>query len=123
MGGGSEPSCTADMDGRISPGFQVDSQVSGLEAWQEATRAPPNCFMLTEWLRCVRGCRRKQAAYNELIQRAERHSKVSRTAQRMAYEKEAMGKGRKRKLRENELAEGSSGQAPPVYEWKRERKK
>jgi hypothetical protein len=41
----------------------------------------------------------------------------------MAYEKEAMGKGRKRKLREDELAEGAASGQGPVFKWKRERKK
>ena len=65
--------------------------------------------------------RQKRAAYSELLQRAERHEKVARAAARMSYEKTAMGKGRKRKLRESELQEGSTTET--VYKWKQERKK
>ena len=67
--------------------------------------------------------RQKRAAYNELLQRAERHDKVARAAARMAYEKTAMGKGRKRKLKDSELAAGGSSTTETVYKWKRERKK
>lgn len=66
--------------------------------------------------------KRKHAAYKELSQRVERSAKLASVAGRMAYEKEVMGaRGRKRKLR---AAEGAAGDgAPPVFRWKRERKK
>ena len=42
----------------------------------------------------------------------------------MAYEKQAMGKGRKRKLAQSELEENGAGDCrETVYKWKRERKK
>lgn len=69
-------------------------------------------------------CRLKREAYNELLQRAERQGKVARAASRMAYDKQAMGKGRKRKLAQSELeANGAGDCRETVYKWKRERKK
>jgi U3 small nucleolar RNA-associated protein 11 len=62
--------------------------------------------------------RRKASAYRELSQRLERQQKLSGLASKMAFDKEVMGKGRKRKLAD---AAGSGSQ--PVYRWKRERKK
>jgi U3 small nucleolar RNA-associated protein 11 len=62
--------------------------------------------------------RRKASAYRELSQRLERQQKLSGLASKMAWDKEVMGKGRKRKLA---YADGSGSQ--PVYRWKRERKK
>lgn len=49
-------------------------------------------------------------------------------AAHLAYKKEVMGKGRKRKLKPHELAEGGGSGgveagAGPVFVWKRERKK
>ena len=56
--------------------------------------------------------------------RSERQEKVARVASRMAYEKQAMGKGRKRKLAQSELEENGAGDCrETVYKWKRERKK
>ena len=75
------------------------------------------------------------ASYKELGQRAERFTKVRALAMKMSYDRELMGKGRKRKLKASELThkgagrgedegEGQgSGVAGPVYKWKRERKK
>ena len=63
---------------------------------------------------------RKHAAYQELSQRMERQQKLGALAARMAMEKEVMGKGRKRKLKPA-APDGSS--APPVFRWKRERKR
>jgi U3 small nucleolar RNA-associated protein 11 len=63
--------------------------------------------------------RKKQAAYMSLQQRVERHEKVSKSASRMAFEKEVMGKGRKRKL----IIEDQEGGKQEVFKWKRERKK
>ena len=50
----------------------------------------------------------------------ERQQKLGALAARMAMEKEVMGKGRKRKLKPA-VPDGSS--APPVFRWKRERKR
>mmetsp|Transcript_20769 Transcript_20769/g.62111 ORF Transcript_20769/g.62111 Transcript_20769/m.62111 type:complete len:259 (-) Transcript_20769:332-1108(-) len=65
---------------------------------------------------------RTRAAYAEMLSRSERQTKVARAAQRMAYAKEVMGNGRKRKLSEKELVEGG-GANGAVFKWKRERKK
>lgn len=75
-------------------------------------------------LRLVCTCRKKQSAYKFLMKRIERHDKVASAAHKMAYQKEVMGKGRKRKLRPEELGKepGDEGSAS-VYKWKRERKK
>ncbi|GAX80942.1 hypothetical protein CEUSTIGMA_g8377.t1 [Chlamydomonas eustigma] len=69
--------------------------------------------------------KKKQSAYKELLERADRQGKVARTASLMAYEKATMGKGRKRKLKSSELSaeETSASQVATVYKWKRERKK
>lgn len=48
----------------------------------------------------------------------ERQQKLGALATKMEYDREVMGKGRKRKLPD---AAGASSQ--PVYKWKRERKK
>ncbi|KAF5843452.1 hypothetical protein DUNSADRAFT_15747 [Dunaliella salina] len=81
---------------------------------------------------CISGacaCWRKVAAYKELAQRLERKELLSRTANRLALQKEVAGKGRKRKLGKDELArtgteEGQQQQQQgPVFRWKRERKK
>lgn len=61
--------------------------------------------------------RRRSAAYRELSQRSERQGKLSNLAAKMAFAKELMGKGTKRKLKAG--AEG----CPAAYKWKRERKK
>ncbi len=57
--------------------------------------------------------------YKELLQRCERQSRLSTLAQKMAYDKEVMGKGRKRKLSKQEAAGGAEG----VFRWKQERKR
>lgn len=62
--------------------------------------------------------KKKTQAYKELLQRQERHQKLGGLAQEMAYKKEVMGRGRKRKLRPEE-ANGQRG----IYRWKTERKK
>ncbi|KXZ49284.1 hypothetical protein GPECTOR_22g878 [Gonium pectorale] len=69
--------------------------------------------------------KRKYAAYKELEQRSERREKVAAVAARLAYQKEVMGKGRKRKLRPGEIkAAGLDPEAVgKVFVWKRERKK
>ncbi|PNH09291.1 putative U3 small nucleolar RNA-associated protein 11 [Tetrabaena socialis] len=69
--------------------------------------------------------KRKYAAYKELAQRQDRGQKVAAVAQRLSYQKEVMGKGRKRKLRPAELeAAGLDPEtAGKVFVWKRERKR
>lgn len=62
--------------------------------------------------------KRRLASYRELAQREERGAKLAGMAQKMAYEKEVMGKGRKRKL----SAEEAGGQRD-VFKWKAERKR
>lgn len=62
--------------------------------------------------------RKKRVAYKELLQRQERQEKLASLVQRTAFEKELMGKGRKRKLTPEE-ASGQQG----VFRWKQERKK
>jgi U3 small nucleolar RNA-associated protein 11 len=78
------------------------------------------CLLLTAAHCCTASCacRRKASAYRELSQRLERQQKLAALASKMDFDKQLMGKGRKRKLAG---AEGSSSQ--PVYRWKRERKK
>lgn len=70
-------------------------------------------------------CRRKYASYKELAQRQERRAKVAAVAARLSYDKEVMGKGRKRKLKAKErgLSEEEASRAGPAFVWKRERKK
>lgn len=71
--------------------------------------------------------KRKYAAYKELSQRQERQAKVASVASHLSYQKEVMGKGRKRKLAGKELKaaakQGADAPAGPVFVWKRERKK
>ena len=62
-------------------------------------------------------CRRKLSAYREAAQRQERQQKLAALAEKMAYEKQVMGKGRKRKL---QLSDGTQ---PPAFLWKKERKR
>jgi U3 small nucleolar RNA-associated protein 11 len=63
-------------------------------------------------------CRKRAAAYRELLERQQRQEKLGSLAQQLAHEKQLMGKGRKRKLRPEE-AGGQQG----VFRWKAERKK
>lgn len=68
---------------------------------------------------CVPCCCRKRAgAYRELLDRQQRQQKLGALAQQLAYSKQLMGKGRKRKLRPEE-AGGQTG----VFRWKAERKR
>lgn len=62
--------------------------------------------------------KKRAGAYRELMQRQQRQEKLGGLARKMAYDKEVMGKGRKRKLRPEE-AGGQAG----VFRWKAERKK
>lgn len=57
-------------------------------------------------------------AYKELLQRQQRGRTLSKLVSQMAYSKEVMGKGRKRKLSPEE-----SGGQRKVFRWKAERKK
>jgi len=63
-------------------------------------------------------CRKRAGAYRELLERQQRQQKLAGLAQQMAYDKQVMGKGRKRKLRPEE-AGGQSG----VFRWKAERRR
>ena len=63
-------------------------------------------------------CRKKAGAYRELAQRQQRQQKLGALAQQMSYDKQVMGKGRKRKLQPDE-AGGQTG----VFRWKAERKR
>lgn len=66
-----------------------------------------------------RSWRRKRAgSYRELQQRQARQAKLGALAQQLAYDKQVMGKGRKRKLRPEE-AGGQAG----VFKWKAERRR
>ncbi|GIL75178.1 hypothetical protein Vretimale_7877 [Volvox reticuliferus] len=69
--------------------------------------------------------KRNYMAYKELAQRQERQKKVAAVADRLAYGKLLMGKGRKRKLRAKELKEAGVEPvaAGKVFVWKRERKR
>lgn len=62
--------------------------------------------------------KKRAAAYRELAERQQRQEKLGGLAQQMAYDKQVMGKGRKRKLRPEE-AGGQTG----VFRWKAERKR
>lgn len=63
--------------------------------------------------------RRKAAAYKELEQRERRRDELEGAALRMSVEKEAMGKGRKRRIQK--ASQNRAG--APVYRFKKERKK
>ncbi|EFJ37989.1 hypothetical protein SELMODRAFT_73763 [Selaginella moellendorffii] len=64
--------------------------------------------------------RDREAAYNELAQRKERLEKLKSMVITMSMQKEIMGKGRKRKMKSDELVTPSS---MPVFKWRNERKK
>lgn len=71
---------------------------------------------------------RKQGRYKELLQREERREKLSKVSSKMEYEKQVMGKGRKRKLGKDEVQGGNEeggdeGNQPAIFKWKRERLK
>jgi hypothetical protein len=84
---------------------------------QCCTRFADESSLLVFTICCILVCRRKLSAYREAAQRQQRQQKLAALANKMAYEKQIMGKGRKRKLQA-----GDSSQ-PPVFLWKRERKK
>eukprot|EP00200_Dunaliella_tertiolecta_P001595 CAMPEP_0202353388 /NCGR_PEP_ID=MMETSP1126-20121109/9171_1 /ASSEMBLY_ACC=CAM_ASM_000457 /TAXON_ID=3047 /ORGANISM="Dunaliella tertiolecta, Strain CCMP1320" /LENGTH=258 /DNA_ID=CAMNT_0048945731 /DNA_START=68 /DNA_END=841 /DNA_ORIENTATION=+ len=85
----------------------------------------PNSVVLAEGPKAkkmlAKAEKRKVAAYKELAQRIERKELLSRTANRLALQKEVAGKGRKRKLGKDELArtgnEEGQRQQGPVFRW------
>eukprot|EP00884_Botryococcus_braunii_P006604 jgi/Botrbrau1/15945/Bobra.0260s0006.1 len=62
--------------------------------------------------------RKRAGLYKELLQRKKRLQVLSGLTNKLALQKELMGKGSKRKLK----GRGEDGEAP-VFKWKRERKK
>eukprot|EP00249_Psilotum_nudum_P020928 c27904_g1_i1 orf=878-1570(+) len=64
--------------------------------------------------------KKQEAAYKELEERIERLAKMRSIVMTMTFQKELMGKGRKRKLHTDEIVTPSE---IPVYKWRRERKK
>eukprot|EP01018_Ginkgo_biloba_P020893 Gb_21329 [translate_table: standard] len=60
------------------------------------------------------------AAYKELEERKKRADEMQNMVMDMTLQKQLMGKGRKRKLRDNEIVVPTSG---PVYRWRKERKR
>jgi U3 small nucleolar RNA-associated protein 11 len=68
--------------------------------------------------RVARAERRKVATYKELLQRTARQEALGAASQQVEYEKNVMGKGRKRKLTPQETG-GKKG----VFRWKNERKR
>eukprot|EP00899_Mesostigma_viride_P025834 jgi/Mesvir1/6435/Mv19520-RA.1 len=67
--------------------------------------------------------KRRTAAYKELKERESRSKKLQRVAMEMLLKKELMGKGRKRKLRPEELSSAAKQNNRGVYRWKKERKR
>ncbi|GLJ30394.1 hypothetical protein SUGI_0601420 [Cryptomeria japonica] len=68
-----------------------------------------------------RRIRKKTAkAYKELEERKKRINEMQNVVMDMNLRKELMGKGRKRKLREDEVVSPTSA---PVYKWRKERKR
>ena len=63
-------------------------------------------------------CRKRAGTYRELLERQQRQQTLGALAQHMAYDKQVMGKGRKRRLQPEE-AGGQAG----VFRWKAERKR
>lgn len=60
------------------------------------------------------------AAYKELEERKKRADEMQNIVMDMSLRKELMGKGRKRKLRDDEIVHPTAG---PVYKWRKERKR
>lgn len=60
------------------------------------------------------------AAYKELEERKKRADEMQNIVTEMSLRKELMGKGRKRKLRDDEIVHETTG---PVYKWRKERKR
>ena len=61
--------------------------------------------------------KRRERAYRELNERIEREEKLQSAAQQLDVQKNLGGKGRRKKVKDGE------GDAPPVYRWKRQRKR
>ncbi|GAB5034686.1 u3 small nucleolar rna-associated [Nannochloropsis oceanica] len=61
--------------------------------------------------------KQREKAYKELGARLKRSETMKQVLERMQVEKNVMGKGRKRKVQDAEDGK------PPVYKWKRERRK
>eukprot|EP00163_Fabomonas_tropica_P034735 TRINITY_DN977_c0_g1_i1.p1 TRINITY_DN977_c0_g1~~TRINITY_DN977_c0_g1_i1.p1 ORF type:complete len:282 (+),score=57.90 TRINITY_DN977_c0_g1_i1:130-975(+) len=61
--------------------------------------------------------RARKMAYQELASRVERQRKLDHAAQELEVQRQVMGKGRKRKVREG------TATTAPVYQWKKERKR
>jgi U3 small nucleolar RNA-associated protein 11 len=68
--------------------------------------------------RVARAEKRKLATYKELLQRTARQEALGVASQQVEYEKNVMGKGRKRKL----TPQGAAGKKG-VFRWKNERKR
>ncbi|GER52530.1 U3 small nucleolar RNA-associated protein 11 [Striga asiatica] len=64
--------------------------------------------------------RKTAASYRELEARKNRVQELEKIYMDMAMQKELQKKGRKRKLREDEIVSSASG---PVYKWRQERKR
>lgn len=64
--------------------------------------------------------RARESANRQLSMRTERAEKLQSMVAAMTMQKELMGKGRKRKLRDDEVVGSAAG---PVYKWRQERKK
>ncbi|MCO5576369.1 hypothetical protein L7F22_030179 [Adiantum nelumboides] len=62
----------------------------------------------------------RDGAYRELKERTERAAKLRSMVMTMGMQKEVMGKGRKRKLNNDEV---SSSAEAPVFKWHKERKR
>ena len=62
--------------------------------------------------------KQRTAAYRELLQRRSRQEALDGASKRLEYEKQVMGKGRKRKL-----SAAEAGGRADVYKWKTERKR
>ena len=61
--------------------------------------------------------KRRERVYRELNERIEREEKLQSVAQQLDLQKNLGGKGRRKKVKDGE------GDAPPVYRWKRQRKR
>ena len=61
--------------------------------------------------------KRRDRAYRELNERIEREEKLQAVAQQIDLQRNLSGKGRRKKIKDG------NGDAPPVYRWKRERKR
>lgn len=60
--------------------------------------------------------RQRQRCYEELRERIEREKKMKLVSEELELQKHLMGKGRREKIQKD-------GESPPVYKWRRERKR